>query len=73
MSVTAKARVYKSPAYTEHVRLDFTADYNDGRNKAWASATPVFNLTMYVTTEAAEKFDQGAAYVVTFDKEDDSA
>ena len=76
MSVTAKVKVYKSPAYptgdpaTTPVRLDFTGDYSDGRNQEWSVATPVINLVMYVKPEVAEKFENGASYVLTFDRED---
>jgi hypothetical protein len=67
--VTAKVRVYKSPSHNEDVRLDFTGDYQDERNKEWATATPVINLTMYVKAEVAERFEHGSAYTLTFTPE----
>lgn len=72
MSVTAKVKVYKSPAYgnSQDVRLDFTADYSDGRHKEWATATPIINLMMYVKSDVADKFENGSAYTLTFTKED---
>lgn len=69
-NITAKVRLYKSPSHNEDVRLDFTGDYADERNRAWATATPVINLTMYVKAEVAEKFEHGAAYTLTFSRED---
>ena len=69
MSVTAKVRVFKSAAYNDDVRLDFTADYNGDRNKDWAAATPVLSLMMYVKPEVAERFEHGAAYTLTFEPE----
>lgn len=71
MSVTAKVKVYKSPAYGEDIRLDFTGDYSDARNKEWATATPVINVTMYVKPEVAEKFEHGKAFTLTFVAEGD--
>lgn len=69
--ITAKVRVYKSPAYGEgEVRLDFAPDYADGRHKEWATATPVLTLMMYVKAEVAEQFQTGAAYTLTFTKEE---
>lgn len=70
MSVTAKVKVYKSPAWDEVVRLDFTGDYQDERNKAWAVATPMIQVTMMVKPEVAEKFEQGASYTLTFEAEE---
>lgn len=69
MSVTAKVKVYKSAAYGDDVRLDFMGDYNDARNKAWASATPMINVTMIVKGDVAEKFEHAGAYTLTFEKE----
>jgi len=47
-------------------RVTFYADYADGRNKEWASATPTLNLTMTLNGHAADLFDQGTAYTLQF-------
>jgi hypothetical protein len=54
---------------TEHeqVQLVFAADYADGRNKEWSRYTPSLSLTMSVLPEVAERFEQGAAYTLTFE------
>jgi len=53
------------------VRLEFHPDYQDGRNKEWASATPALSLSMTVKREVAEQFSPGTAYVLTFEEADD--
>lgn len=68
--ITAKVKVYKTPSYEGQVRLDFTGDYTDERNKEWAAATPVISATLVVRDDVAERFEQGAAYTLTFTKED---
>ena len=51
----------------EAVNLTFSADYNDGRNKEWAKATPYLNLIMVVTPEVAERFEPSTKYTLTFE------
>lgn len=51
----------------EGVNLTFSADYNDGRNKEWAKATPYLNLIMVVTPEVAERFELSTKYTLTFE------
>jgi len=46
--------------------LMFYADYAEGRNKEWASATPTLTLSMTVKGEVADLFEQGAAYTLQF-------
>jgi len=46
--------------------LEFGADYADGRNKEWASATPTLNLSMTVKGAVADRFREGAAYALQF-------
>lgn len=72
MAITAKVKVYKSPGYagSDDVRLDFSADYGEGKNKEWATATPVINVMMYVKPEVAEKFESGKSYTLTFEPEE---
>lgn len=45
--------------------LQFTTDYADGRNKEWASATPVADIKFTVKDEIGEQFELGAAYTFT--------
>lgn len=45
--------------------LQFTTDYADGRNKEWASATPVADIKFTVRAEIGERFNLGAAYTFT--------
>jgi hypothetical protein len=52
----------------EQVALSFSADYNDERNKAWSKYTPGLSVTMYVTEEVAEGFEQGGRYLLTFER-----
>jgi hypothetical protein len=47
----------------------FIPDYADGRNKAWAAATPNLNLSMTVKGEVAELFHAGRAYILTLQEE----
>lgn len=50
--------------------LAFYADYADGRNKEWAVRTPTLSMTMTVTNEAADLFEAGKAYTLTFTPEE---
>lgn len=52
------------------MQLRFFPDYDDGRNKEWAAATPALSLTMTVKPEVAERFEVGAHYTLTFSQED---
>jgi hypothetical protein len=71
MAVTAKIRCNtKSPAYPGATSLSFGADYQDGRNAEWAAATPSLSISMTVNDAAAEHFEQGKAYTLTFTPED---
>jgi len=70
--ITAKVRCANKVVQaegTEHeqVQLVFAPDYNDGRNKEWSRYTPALSLTMSVLPEVAERFEQGAAYTLTFE------
>lgn len=76
MNVTAKVTLSskqttgEGTAY-EAVMLGFMPDYADGRNKAWAIATPSLSLNMTVKPDVAEHFRQGAAYTLTFSPDED--
>lgn len=47
--------------------LRFGADYNDERNKAWAKFTPAMTISMTVLDSAAEPFEYGGRYLLTFE------
>lgn len=49
--------------------VEFYADYADGRNKEWASATPSLNLQMTLNGRAADLFEQGGRYELQFVRE----
>jgi hypothetical protein len=51
--------------------LNFNADYADGRNKKWASATPVLSLGMTVKGSVSDSFEVGNKYTLTFVREED--
>jgi hypothetical protein len=53
------------------VNVTFAADYNDGRNKAWALYTPGLSLTMGLRGSVADTFEVGQAYTLTFEPSED--
>lgn len=67
-NITAVATLNGKTDNNGQVQLGFNADYNDERNKEWAKYTPALSITMHVTQEVAEKFDQGGRYLVTFER-----
>lgn len=74
MAVTAKIRLTSKSLQNEgtdyeQFLLGFSPDYADDRNKEWALTTPTLSLSMTVKPEVADKFEQGAAYTLTFEKE----
>lgn len=51
--------------------VEFTPDYAEGRNAEWAAATPSGMIRLTIKNElAAEQFEPGGAYTVTFDREE---
>ena len=68
MNVTAKVKVGAKTviAGQDSTTLSFYPDYADGRNKAWAAATPSLSLTMTVKNDVAACFTEGVAYTLTF-------
>lgn len=68
MSVTAKVKLTTKvdAGYSDVKALSFYADYADGRNKEWAAATPSLSIQMTVNAEAAELFEAGKGYTLTF-------
>ena len=67
---TAVATLHsKADAGLGQTTLGFSADYNDERNKEWAKYTPALGVTMTVLDSVAEGFEQGARYLLTFEKQ----
>lgn len=58
----------KTPAYNGGMNYTFMADYQDGRNKEWAEATPVVSFNFSVKAELAELFELGDAVEVIVQK-----
>lgn len=70
--VTAVAKLYgKDPqADGETTQLNFNADYQDERNKAWSRFTPALSLNMNVLNRVASDFETGENYLLTFEKQE---
>lgn len=68
--VVSKHEIVSEGTAYEAVSLGFAADYADGRNHAWAVATPALSIGMTVKPEVAEHFPQGKAFTLTFTPED---
>lgn len=70
MAITAKvnlAHKQQTAAGTDgETDLTFSADYADGRNKEWSRFTPSLELRMRVKNSVADKFTEGASYVLSF-------
>lgn len=73
-NVTAKIKVdsKSAPQYHDQQTITFSPDYNDGRNKEWAEATPSLSLSITVKGSVAEHFEVGQAFTLTFTPEDSS-
>jgi hypothetical protein len=71
--VTAKVTVTgKSKMSDNQHTVTFSPDYQDGRNKEWALYTPALSLTMTVKEPVSDFFEQGKAYVLTFEVDEDA-
>lgn len=85
MAVTAKFKVARKiplgPVYDAEKNewgdqpvwgweLEMVPDYAQGRNAEWAAATPAGMIRMTIKNElAAEQFQPGQAFTVTFEEE----
>lgn len=69
-NVTAKVALTSKERTGDQVKLSFHADYADGRNKAWAVATPSLQLAMTVKPEVSDLFELNGRYTLTFSKDD---
>lgn len=70
MSTTAKVFVSHVNTGDETTLVGFSADYNDGVNKAWSKWTPTLALQMTVKNEIADQFPYGRKFTLTFNPED---
>lgn len=61
-----------SVAPDRHVVLRFEPDYADGRNAAWAVATPHLQLAMTVQGHVADQLEPGASYTLSFELTDEA-
>lgn len=68
--VTAKVICIQANKNVSETALTFGADYQDGRNKEWASYTPALTLNMTVKNEVATQFQPGQSYLLTFTPEE---
>ena len=63
--ITAKVKCTKMTQWgTDEATFTFDADYQDGRNKAWAKYTP--SLTVNITVKDNAMFQIGKPYTLTF-------
>lgn len=68
--VTAKAKVSHKTG-DDPVSVTFLPDYQDERNKEWATATPALSLSMTMKREIADLFEQGEAIDITLTRNPD--
>lgn len=68
-AVTAKVECSRktNEASPDQFELNFTPDYADGRNAEWSLYTPALAFSMIVKASAAEHFELGGKYTVTFE------
>lgn len=71
MATTLKMLLSSKTLTGNATGLVFNVDYANGRNKEWASATPVAQVTATVQNEIGERFKLGAAYTFTVEESDD--
>lgn len=53
------------------VVASFSAHYADGKNSEWAIYTPSLQLAMTLKGEAADRFEIGREYTLTFESSGD--
>lgn len=69
--VTAKVKCNSKKIWSASgAAFEFGVDYADGRNKAWAQATPTLSLNISVND--ADLFEVGRAYTLTFAVDDEA-
>lgn len=74
MTITAKIRCTSKMGTGEGdnrtTPVSFAPDYQDGRNQEWAFATPSLQLNMTLRGAAADHFEVGKKYTLTFTPEE---
>jgi hypothetical protein len=69
--VTAKVRCNSKKIWgSTGASFEFGVDYADGRNKAWAQATP--SLSVNIAVNDGELFEVGRPYTLTFTADDEA-
>lgn len=70
MAITAKVKLdRKREIDGDQVELWISPDYQDGRNREWAEATPNLSLNMTVKGDVADSFGEvGDRFTLTFEK-----
>lgn len=71
MKTTLKMALTSKTLQSHGTSLAFTTDYGDGRNKEWASATPIADIKFTVKPELGERFTLGTAYTFTVEESAD--
>lgn len=71
MKVTAKV-ICTSKVETgdDTFGVQFSADYDDDRNKEWAKYTPSLSLSMNLVGKVARQFEKDSRYTLTFEPSD---
>jgi len=70
VNVTAKIKVTDVRREGGGTNLSFGPDYDqNGKNQAWADATPYLDFRMKVNGEVADHFELGQSFTVTFEPE----
>lgn len=73
MDTTLKMLLSSKTLHGSGTGLAFTTDYASGRNKEWASATPIADIKFTVKNEIGERFELGKAYTFTVSESTEEA
>lgn len=63
-TVSAKLKLQAKQDQGNQAGLTFSPDYEDGRNKEWAEATPALSLSMTVKKSVGDLFKAGQTYTM---------
>jgi hypothetical protein len=67
--VSAKLKLQAKQDQGNQVGLTFSPDYEDGRNKEWAEATPALSLSMTVKADVGRLFEAGQSYTMYLEED----